>query len=275
MVKILNHSRNREERVHYLKRHVHQVSTYTDFYLYLSETPSKSESSLDRIELASKLYDVIEEYDLCSFTLVINELLCHLGVIKSEKPLKEQINISSLLEFLKLFIEIGNLKLHHIQTFAYFIAKPSWRLSEHKTFRIDVLSACFYQEMNKIQHQSTPLDRITTAFRKLCEYLFHVDVELTKNLMHKYVVPYITDELSMQFTINIVQYMGLLKSETPVPTTQNATPSLVLLGGIVDNDVITLTQDSRRVLKAFLEQTSAVFRFCLKHKNNLYKKLQL
>lgn len=273
MVKILNHSRNREECMHYLKRHVYQVNTYTEFYLKISET-SQAESSLDRVELASKLYDIVEEYDLCSFTLVINELLCHLGVLKSEKPLKEQINISSLLEFLKLFIENGNLKLYHIQTFAYFIAKPSWRLSVHKTLRIDVLSACFHQELNSIHHQSSSLlDRITIAFRKLCEYIFYVDVELSKNLLHKFVVPYITSELSTQFVINIVQYMGLLKSETPVPTTENATPSLVLLSSIVDNDSNILSQDSRRVLKAFLEQTSTVFRFCLKHKNNLYKKL--
>lgn len=257
-----------------LESHIIRQQTYSDFFLELSGTPPEN-LTCKNLKLAGKLYRIIEENQLCSFMMIMNNLLCHLGVLKSEEPLKEKVNISNMLNFLTQLVQHGNLSSYHIQTLAYFLAKPSLILSPHKPARILLLQACFTKEMELLKQNKIPtVEYATAAFRKLCEYLFNLDADKTKELACQYITSHITKNNSSNFIKNVSAYMGLTKSETPVPTTENLKPALIMLYNIIDSANTQLSDKCKNILSESLRQ-SWPDRFCIKQKDVLHEKLNM
>ncbi|XP_066923277.1 uro-adherence factor A-like [Clytia hemisphaerica] len=255
---------------HLLKKKIHNTNVYTIYYLHLST----SEFDHDQTDNGFKLYELLSHQDMDQFALVLNDLLCYLGVIKSEHPVPNNINVKTLLRYLTQLIQHNDLDAHTIQTFVYFLIKPSENLSKHHKERVEFVEACYHAEMRALSQDTANIDSLMNrAFEKLSTYLVHLDKERSKEITKEHIIQKITDENFNQFAIGAFMFMGLLKSEEHVATTNDLSAPLYLLDYILES-METLPKSSYYILTAFLgEKLSRKYKFCNKQRITLYNKL--
>jgi len=268
IVKILQLD-NADDIENLLTKKILENTTYSEYYLHLSVQDS------DQVDTGYKLYTILEERKIVRFSLIINNILCYLGVLKSEFPLPSHIDITRLLDFLIKLVDRCDIHIQHIQTFVYFLIKPSCELSKHHhEARIELVTTCFRKEMDILRQSQTTLEMTNSAFQKISKYLVHLDKERCKQLTSEHVKTNITRENFNTFVVGVFMYMGLLKSEEPTPTSNNLSAPLYLLDFILE-DYKELPKSSYDILEAFLsDKLSWKYTFCNAKRKKLYYKLQ-
>ena len=226
-----------------------------------------------------KLYTILsqEKCYICSFKHVINDFLCYLGLIKSEEPVRRNLNIKGVLSYFKDLINNNNIDVESIQMFAYFLIKPSKELNQYRNERLEFVQACFDSEMKYLQLKNDELTNIRNtilfAFQRICIYFVHLDMEKSKELINTHVIPKITTENINDFVLDVFTFMGVLKSETPIMVTSNQTAPLKMLDHILE-EFTNLSKSTCTILLAFLgEQVSWKYHFSNKSRTHLYNKI--
>lgn len=256
-----------------LDEKISNPNTYTDFYV-----GECSQKEVPHNQHGYKLYTILSQgkFKTYSFKLVINDFLCYLGLIKSEEPVQNNVDVKKVLEYFKNLISNNNIDVESIQMFVYFLIKPTQELKQYHNERLEFIQTCFESEMKYLlqdDEHTNDSNTILSAFRKISIYFVHLDMEKSKELINKYVLSKLTTENIDSFVLDVFTFMGILKSEKPVIVTSYQTAPLQMLGYIIE-EFPNLPKSTQIILSAFLgEQASLKYRFSNKSRTLLYKKL--
>ena len=220
---------------------------------------------MQQIHMATTAYEVITHNNLTNFAHVLSHLLSFLGLIKCEKEPPGNVSAPNILIFLRQVVENASLSTFHITVLTVLLAKTNERLKRYHSLRVDLLHACFVQEMRRLKITSGELHHITICFIKISEYFVHLDRDLTCTLIDDYILPNLTKHNSVGFIDNILHYMGLIGAHerTGGGTVIKATDissSLILLSLVLKRR--PLPTETTQKLSKILNSDHPKFRFC-------------
>jgi len=223
-------------------------------------TLTEKDEKVQHIHSAQIAYDVIKESSLTNFAHVVSHLLSYLGAIKAEKPIPESASVPNLLTFLEEMVKRNTMTAEHVTMMTCFLARPNRSLLPYHDLRMSFLLTCFKQQISQLNVHTDDRRYLRSCFIKLCEYFVHLDMNLTQQLTRDYLLPHINDKNSTTFIMDTLTYMGLVKSEEMVVTTQDITAPLLLLDFIFVSKRMSLLTSQK--LYAFIQLNNPRFKFC-------------
>ena len=267
-----------EEWVDSIKPLLHDAELVASLFIRLANkydaTKSRDggESNLQHLHSAQIAYDVIAEGKLTHFASVISHLLSYLGAIKSEKPVPGEVSVPNLLAFIEELIRRNSIASDHVDMLTCFVSRPNRKLTRHNDLRVRFLTTCFEQEMSRLNVKTDESRYLRTCFVKISEHFVHLDMNVADGFTKRYLVPHITDKNSTSFIMDVLTYMGLIRSEEPVVTTHDITSPLILLNVVFLSKQMSLLTSQK--LYAFIRLNNPRFRFCNPERDAITKTLE-
>ena len=261
-----------------IKHLLHNAQLVADLYVRLANKFSRhtkdeeEETRMQYLHCAEIAYDIIKKSNSINFANVLSHLLSYIGAIKSETLTPLEACPSSILLLLGEMIKRNTMTSLHVSMVTCFVCRPNTRLTKHHAIRLKFLHTCFVQEISQLNVHTEQHHYLTTCFIKISDYFTQVDTKLASNLLHEYLLPYISDENSTVFVMNVLCYMGLVKDEQTKVVTLDITSSLILLNDIYNSKKLSLLTSQK--LFAFVQLENPKFRFCSTERETLGETLK-